>query len=97
MIPDDYPHYFQPDYSSLVQYNKQTGGKSDLSLDLGRLLKFRPSKIDNLEEGEGKSPSLFVDLQAKVRVDFKPERKPERNKVNHFYFNHDNNIKWFTM
>ena len=73
--------YFQPDYESLVQYNKQTGGKSDLSLDLGRLLKFRPSKTENLEEAEGKSPSLFVDLQVRVvNSGFKPNRKKARQK-----------------
>ena len=37
-----------------------------MSLDLGRLLKFRPSKTENLEEAEGKSPSLFVDFQVRV-------------------------------
>ena len=62
------PHdYFQPDYESCVHYNKQTGGKTDLSLDLGKLLKFRPSKIENFEENlEGKSPSLFADCQVRV-------------------------------
>ena len=63
------PHdYFQPNYESCVHYNKQTGGKTDLSLDLGKLLKFRPSKIENFEENlEGKSPSLFADCQVRAQ------------------------------
>ena len=71
-----------------------------MSLDLGRLLKFRPSKTENLEEAEGKSPSLFVDFQVRVvNTGFKPNRKKARqdkkNKVNHFYFQTD--INWFTV
>ena len=67
-----------------------------MSLDLGRLLKFRPSKTENLEEAEGKSPSLFVDFQVRgVNTGFKPNRKPDKNQVNHFYFQTD--INWFTV
>ena len=69
-----------------------------MSLDLGRLLKFRPSKTENLEEAEGKSPSLFVDCQVRElsTLDLtKQKARQDKNKVNHFYFQTD--INWFTV